>query len=141
MVPSGVISVMPQGWSMGAPYFLSNFSRSVRGAADAPIGIARIEETSRPGSASRMAAMAIHTVGTAPTNLTRSLWTISTMSRGWGVGPPTDWVAPFMTPAKGTHQALAWNMGTMWRMTSRSEMPSTSVIGDAIERRNIARGV
>ena len=64
--------------------------------------------------------MAIHPVGTAPTNVTRSLWTISTMSRGCGFGPPKICVAPLSTPANGTHQALAWNIGTMCRMTSRS---------------------
>src|SRR5437870_7515343 len=33
--------------------------------------------------------------------------------------PPKIWVAPFMTPAKGTQHAFAWNTGTLWRMTSR----------------------
>ena len=36
-----------------------------------------------------------------------------------------------MTPAKGTHHAFAWNMGTMWRITSRSEMPNTSAAEEA----------
>ena len=75
--------------------------------------------------------MAIHTVGTAPTTVTFSLWTISMMSRGWGLGPPKIWVEPFMTPANGTHHALAWNMGTMCRITSRSDRPSTSAVEDA----------
>ena len=75
--------------------------------------------------------MAIQTVGTAPTTVTFSWWTISMMSRGWGLGPPKSWVEPFITPAKGTHHALAWNMGTMCRITSRSEMPSTSAVEDA----------
>ena len=140
-MPSGVISVMPQACSIDAPYFLSNFSMSVRGAAEPPIGMHRIDEMSHCGSCSRIASMAIHTVGTAPTKVTRSLWTISMMSRGCGLGPPKIWVAPFITPAKGTHHALAWNMGTMWRMTSRSPMASTSVIDDASECRKIARCV
>src|SRR5437879_637471 len=100
----------------------------LRGAAEPPMGMQRIDEMSHCGSFSRMAWMAIHTVGTAPTSVTRSLWTISMMSRGCGLGPPRICVEPFMTPAKGTHQALAWNMGTMCRMTSRSQMPSTSTV-------------
>ncbi len=114
---------------------------SVRGAADPPIGMQRMDEMSQRGSVSRIASMAIHTVGTAPTNVTRSLCTISTMSRGWGLGPPKICVAPLRTPANGTHQALAWNIGTMCRMTSRSLMPSRSVIDEAIECRKIARCV
>src|SRR5262245_35195943 len=122
---------MPQAWSMYAPYCLSNSSISDRGAAEPPIGMQRIEEMSHCGSRSRIAWIAIHTVGTAPTTVTFSLWTISTMSRGWGLGPPKTCVEPFITPANGTHQALAWNIGTMWRMTSRSEIPNTSVVDDA----------
>src|SRR5688572_29010502 len=105
------------------------------------MGMHRMDEMSHCGSFSRMDWMAIHTVGTAPTTVTRSLWTISTMSRGCGFGPPKIWVAPFSTAANGTHQALAWNIGTMCRMTSRSEMPKTSAIDDAIECRKIARCV
>ena len=95
------------------------------------MGMQRMEEMSHWGSFSRMPWIAIHTVGTAPTTVTFSLWTISMMSRGWGLGPPKSWVEPFMTPAKGTHQALAWNIGTMCRITSRSESPSTSAVDDA----------
>jgi hypothetical protein len=36
-----------------------------------------------------------------------------------------------MTAAKGTHQALAWNMGTMCRITSRSQRPNTSTMDEA----------
>ncbi len=100
----------------------------VRGAADPPMGMQRIEEMSQCGSFSRMAWMAIHTVGTAPTSVTFSWWTISTMSRGCGLGPPKIWVEPFITPAKGTHHALAWNIGTTCRITSRSQMPITSTV-------------
>src|SRR5581483_2288473 len=103
---------------MVAPYFFSNFSMSVLGAADPPMGIQRIDEMSHCGSFSRMLSMAIQTVGTAPTNVTRSVWTISMMSRGCGLGPPKIWVEPLRTPANGTHQALAWNIGTMCRITS-----------------------
>src|SRR6266851_969942 len=132
---------MPQAWSMYAPYSLSKSSMRLLGAAEPPMGMQRMDEVSHWGSFSRMAWMAIHTVGTAPTTVTRSLWTISMMSRGWGLGPPKIWVAPLSTPAKGTHQALAWNIGTMCRMTSFSEMPRTSVIDEAIECRKIARCV
>jgi hypothetical protein len=118
-VPIGVISVMPQAWSIWAPNFLSKSSIRLRGAAEPPIGMQRIEEMSWL-SFSQSSFTPIHTVGTAPT-VTRSRPVISTMSRGRGEGPPKIWVAPTMTPAKGTHQALAWNIGTMWRMTSRSE--------------------
>src|SRR5713101_2906369 len=85
---------------------------SVLGAAEPPMGMQRIDEMSHCGSFSRMAWIATHTVGTAPTSVTRSLWTISMMSRGWGLGPPKICVEPFITPAKGTHQALAWNGST-----------------------------
>jgi hypothetical protein len=78
-----------------------------------PMGMQRMDEMSHCGSRSRMPWMAIHTVGTAPTTVTRSLWTISMMSRGCGLGPPKICVEPLSTPAKGTHQALAWNIGTM----------------------------
>ena len=111
----------------------------VRGAAEPPIGMQRIEEMSQRGSFSRMAWIAIHTVGTAPTSVTFSACTISMMSRGCGLGPPKIWVEPFITPAKGTHQALAWNMGTMCRMTSRSQMPSTSTVDEAKQWRNTPR--
>ena len=53
------------------------------------------------------------------------------MSRGCGLGPPKIWVAPSITAANGTHQALAWNMGTMCRMTSRSDRAMVSVIDSA----------
>ena len=94
------------------------------------MGMHRMDEMSHCGSFSSIDWMAIHTVGTAPTTVTRSLWTISMMSRGWGLGPPKICVEPFITPAKGTHQALAWNMGTMCRITSRSQMPSTSTVDE-----------
>src|SRR5216684_8116899 len=109
---------------MYAPYFLSNSSMRFLGAAEPPMGMQRMEEMSHCGSFSRIAWMAIHTVGTAPTRVTRSLWTISTMSRGCGLGPPKICVEPFMTPAKGTHQALAWNMGTMRSEEHTSELQS-----------------
>src|SRR5713226_2128191 len=105
------------------------------GAAEPPMGMQRMEEMSHCGSFSRMAWIATHTVGTAPTSVTRSWWTISMMSRGWGLGPPKIWVEPLSTAANGTHQALAWNMGTMCRITSLSEMASTSAIEEANEWR------
>jgi hypothetical protein len=37
-------------------------------------------------------------------------------------------VAPVATPAWARPQALAWNIGTTGRMTSRSLMPSVSAI-------------
>jgi hypothetical protein len=44
------------------------------------------------------------------------------------LGPPKIWVAPSMVPQKGTHQALAWNIGTMCRMTSFSDRAIESVM-------------
>src|SRR3990167_7171563 len=111
------------------------------GAAEPLMGMQRMDEMSHCGSFSRMAWMAIHTVGTAPTSDTRSLWTISMMSRGWGLGPPKICVEPFITPAKGTHQALAWNIGTMCRITSRSQMPSASTVDEQKQCRYTPRWV
>ena len=88
-----------------------------------------------------MASTAIHTEGTAPTQVTRSSCTIWMMSRGCGLGPPKICVEPFITPANGTHQAFAWNIGTMWRMTSLSETARTSFVDEATECRKIARCV
>ncbi len=110
----------------------------LRGAAEPPIGMQRTEERSKP-SFSTISLTAIQTVGTAPTNVTRSAWMIEARSRGWGFGPAKIWVAPAMTPANGTHHALAWNMGTTWRITSRSEMPRVSAMATAMEWRKIAR--
>ena len=72
-MPIGVISVMPQAWSMLAPYFLSKISSRLLGAAHPPMRMQRIEEMSHCGSFSRIAWIAIHTVGTAPTTVTCSL--------------------------------------------------------------------
>ena len=102
------------------------------------MGMHRTDERSY-ASFSTSSFTAIHTVGTAPTNVTRSCWISSAMSRGCGWGPAKIWVAPAMTAAKGTHHALAWNIGTTWRMTSRSLMASVSAIATAIECRKIAR--
>ncbi len=79
--------------------------------------------------------MAIHTVGTAPTNVTFSPCTISQMSFGCTFGPAKICVAPVMTPANGTHHALAWNIGTTWRMTSFSEIAIVSAIAAAMQCR------
>jgi len=98
----------------------------------------RIDERSN-ASFSASSLMAIQTVGTAPTKVTFSACTIAAMSAGWGAGPPKIWVAPTMTAANGTHQALAWNIGTMWRMTSRSDTARVSAIAIASEWRKIAR--
>src|SRR5205809_4325796 len=54
ILPSGDISVMPQAWSMYAPYFLSKCSMRVLGAAEPPMGMHRIDEMSHCGSFSRM---------------------------------------------------------------------------------------
>ena len=124
-MPIGVVSVMPQACSMWVPNFLSNSSMRLLGAAEPPIGMQRIDEMSWP-SFSHSSLTPIQTVGTAPTTVTFSRSVISTMSRGCGAGPPKIWVAPTMTPAKGTHQALAWNIGTMWSTTSRSDSASES---------------
>src|SRR5256885_12015474 len=57
------------------------------------------------------------------------------------LGPAKIWVDPTMTPVNGRHQALAWNMGTMWRMVSSSEIPNESVSASPRQCRNIARWV
>ncbi len=85
--------------------------------------------------------MAIHTVGTAPTNVTFSAWTISQMSFGWTFGPAKICVAPVITAAYGTLHALAWNIGTTCRMTSFSEMAMVSAIAAAMQCRKIPRCV
>ena len=85
--------------------------------------------------------IAIHTVGTAPTNVTFSAWTISQMSFGWMFGPAKICVAPVITPAKGTHQQFAWNIGTTWRITSVSEIAIVSAIACAMQCRKIPRCV
>ena len=84
---------------------------------------------------------AIHTVGTAPVNVTFSCWTSSQMSRGWGFGPAKICVLPTMTAVKGRHQEFAWNIGTMCRSVSSSEIPNESVMAWARQWRNIARCV
>ena len=110
------------------------------GAAEPPIAIVRSEAMFQP-SVSQRSFTAIQTVGTAPVNVTLSFWTSSQMSRGWGFGPAKIWVDPTMTPVNGRHQALAWNMGTMWRMVSSSEIPNESVSASPRQCRNIARWV
>ncbi len=60
--------------------------------------------------------------------MTFSDCTISQMSRGWGFGPPKICVEPSIVPQKGTHQALAWNIGTMCRMTSLSDSAMQSAM-------------
>ena len=80
-------------------------------------------------------------MGTAPVKVTRSACTSSQRSRGWGLGPAKIWVAPTMTPACGTHQALAWNMGTTCKMTSLSERAKVSAMVMAMMCRNRARCV
>ena len=67
-------------------------------------------------------------MGTAPTNVTFSAWVISQMSRGCGLGPPKIWVEPSIVPVNGTHHALAWNIGTMCKMTSLSDSASESTM-------------
>ena len=57
------------------------------------------------------------------------------MSFGWTFGPAKICVAPVMTAANGTHQQLAWNIGTTWRMTSFSEIAIASAIAAAMQCR------
>ena len=47
--------------------------------------------------------------------------------------------APVITAANGMPQPLAWNMGTSWRIVSRSEIRKLSTIASAKLCRNRAR--
>ena len=92
-------------------------------------------------SASHSSLTAIQTVGTAPVKVTFSFWISSQMSRGCGFGPAKTWLEPTITPVNGRHQALAWNIGTMCRIVSSSEIPNASVKASPRQCRNMARCV
>ena len=125
---------------MTTPNWFLKASWRCLGAAEPPIAIVRSEAMFQP-SFSHKSFTAIQIVGTAPVKVTFSFWTSSQMSRGWGFGPAKIWVDPTITPVNGRHQALAWNMGTMCRTVSSSEIPNESVSASPRQCRNIARCV
>ena len=87
--------------------------------------MARRDDTSRPANSGNTP---IQMVGTPAASVTRSDSMRSASAGALRSGPGITRVAPVATPAWASPQALAWNMGTTGRITSRSLTPSVSDI-------------
>src|SRR3954454_1941843 len=75
--------------------------------------------------------MSAQMVGTAPENVTRSSLTIRVSGSAWRNLPGITRDAPHMNAAYGMPHALAWNIGTIVRIRSRSERLSAAGV-DAV---------
>ncbi len=91
--------------------------------------IARSEEMSRPASTG---SKPIQTVGTPPVRVTRSVSIRSASAGGDRLAPGSTSVAPAITDACGSPQALAWNIGTTGRIVSRSDTDMAAADSTAI---------
>ncbi len=127
VVPSGLISVMPQAWMTRAPCSRSQASIIGGGQAEPPITTFSTVVSRLPW-ARRCASSAIHTVGTPSRLVTCSPSMSSSRLTGSSPGPGRTSFDPFIAAAYGTPHALTWNIGTTGRMTSCAETPSASVI-------------
>ena len=98
--------------------------------------MARRLEVSRPSSSG---STPIQMVGTPAATVTFSTSIISAMALGTMFGPGMTRPAPVATAAWARPQALAWNMGTTGRMTSRSDAPRLSAVMAPMVCRNVDR--
>src|SRR4051812_39575609 len=83
--------------------------------------------------------MSAQIVGTAPENVTRSSRIICVSGSGCRNRPGITRLAPQRNAAYGMPHALAWNIGTIGRIVSRSLRPSAFGVVDASECRNAER--
>src|SRR6266513_2936025 len=111
---------------------------SERGTAEPPQMIMRSDDRSM-GWVSPYRRMSFQIVGTAPENVTRSSATIRVSGSACKHAPGITRDAPHMNAAYGMPHALAWNIGTIIRMRSRSEKPSAFGVITASECRNAER--
>src|ERR1700704_4310021 len=79
--------------------------------------------------------MSAQIVGTAPENVTRSSLTMRVNGSACRNPPGTTRDAPHMNAAYGMPHALAWNIGTIVRMRSRSDRLSAAGVVAASECR------
>ena len=91
---------------------------------------------SRPSSS---ASTPIQIVGTPAASVTRSDSISSAIAGGVMCGPGNTSSAPAITAACARPQALAWNIGTTGRTTSRSQTPSVSASIAPMECRTLER--
>src|SRR5206468_9923171 len=82
---------------------------------------------------------AVQIVGTPAANVTRSDSRRVAMARGERSAPGRTNVAPAKTAECANPQQLAWNIGTIGRMTSDSETPRVSTNTVAIECSTVER--
>ena len=83
--------------------------------------------------------MSAQIVGTAPENVTRSSFTIRVSGSACRNRPGITSDAPQRNAAYGMPHALAWNIGTIIRMRSRSDRPIAFGVVAANECRNDER--
>src|SRR6478609_1819597 len=83
--------------------------------------------------------MSAQIVGTAPENVTRSSFTMRVIGSAWRNLPGMTSDAPQRNAAYGIPHALAWNIGTIISMRSRSERFSEFGVVAANECRNSER--
>ena len=121
----GLVSVMPHAWRMGRPVVSRNPSESDLETAEPPQMTDRNDEVSRPTSSG---STPIQMVGTPAAMVTDSLSMRPASAPGDRSAPGMTRVAPVATPAWASPQALAWNIGTTGRITSRSQAPRVSAI-------------
>src|SRR3569832_132541 len=131
MVPSGLISVMPQAWITCTLYFFSNVSIIERGQAEPPI-ITRLRCGSLMLCSSMYASAVSHTVGTAAVMVTFSVVSSSHTAGPSSFGPGFTSLAPTIGALNARPLALAWNIGTTGRMESRLQTACASVCAHII---------
>ena len=83
--------------------------------------------------------MSAQIVGTAPENVTRSSLTMRVSGSACRNRPGITSDAPHMNAAYGMPHALAWNIGTIVRMRSRSDRLSAAGVVAASECRYAER--
>src|SRR3954464_15169953 len=83
--------------------------------------------------------MSAQIVGTAPENVTCSCFTICVSGSACRKRPGITTDAPHMNAAYGMPHALAWNIGTIVRMRSRSDRLSPAGVMAARECRYAER--
>ena len=110
---------------MGNPVASRNPSERARGTAEPPHGIARRAETSLPSNSGKTP---IQIVGTPAATVTFSVSIMSAREGALRSAPGITIVDPVATAACANPQALAWNIGTTGRTTSRSQTPIVSAI-------------
>ena len=140
MAASGLVSVIPQPWTMVMPKRDWKPSMRARGTAEPPPVTSRSEErsTSAPGAAATR-RRSFQMVGTPHERVGRRSAMIRARCSPWTYCWGRWRSAPVIHAEYGVPQALAWNMGTMASRRSRSlidvaAVPAWDMVCRKVER-------